>query len=156
MESLRDYLVFLNLYYQNMGQNASEERSQKYDQLIENHGREWVRKLKQNNHNQRLATIVQNTNEIKKMYETRTEIIQKKDPIFMDPLSDMGRAHFYAPHKNIKGYEIDTLWFNLFIIWIGAGILYYTLIFDVLRKLLRSLEVFLSGLSAFTNRNKNT
>ena len=88
------------------------------------------------------------------MYETETEILQKKDPIFMDPLSDVGRAHFYAPYKNIKGFHINTFTFNLIIIWLGAAILYYTLVFDILRKLLQIIDSFLSGLSAFSQQNR--
>ena len=154
VESLKDYLVYLNLYYLDLGKQASEKRSARYDQLIEQHGRDWIRTLKQNHHNQRLATIVRNTNEVKKMHETPNEIIQKKDPIFMDPLSDVGRAHFYAPYKNIKGYHINTFAFNLAIIWIGIAILYYFLVFNVLRKFLHLLDQFLSGLSAFSHRPK--
>ena len=153
IESLKDYLVYLNLYYVNLGKEASNNRNALYEQLIEAHGRDWVRKLKQDNHNQRLTSIVQNTNEVKKMYETKNEILQKKDPIFMDPLSDIGRAHFYAPYKNIKGFHIDTFTFNLIIIWIAAAILYYTLVFDVLRKLLHTIDRFLSGLSSFSQQN---
>ena len=153
-QALKDYLVYINLYYLNLGKEASNNRSEVYDELIETHGREWVRKLKQNNHNQRLANILQSTNEVKKMYETETEILQKKDPIFMDPLSDVGRAHFYAPYKNIKGFHINTFTFNLIIIWIGAAILYYTLVFDILRKLLQVIDSFLSGLSAFSQQNR--
>ncbi|MFP4621111.1 MAG: ATP-binding cassette domain-containing protein [Bacteroidales bacterium] len=151
-ESLKDYLVYLNLYYVNLGKEFSGKRSNQYNKLIEAHGLEWVRKLKQENHNQRLASIVQNTNEVKKMYETSDEIIQKKDPVFMDPLSDVGKAHFYAPYKNLKGLHINTFAFNLIIIWIGVAVLYYALIFNVLKKLLHQLDIFLSGLTSFNQK----
>ncbi len=147
--SLQDYLTYIRLYYLNEGREASRQRSAKYDQLINKNGIEWVRRLKKNHHNQRLANILQNTNEVKKMHETDQEIIQKKDPIFMDPLSDMGRAHFYAPVKIIKGFSIDTFAFNLIIIWIGAAILYYTLVFSILRRLLQWIDGFISNLTAF-------
>jgi len=156
MESLKDYLVYINLHYVNLGKEASNSRNALYEQLIETHGRDWVRNLKQNNHNQRLASIVQNTNELKNMYETNDEILQKKDPIFMDPLSDIGRAHFYAPYKNIKGFHMNTFSFNLIIIWMAAAILYYTLVFNILRKLLHKVDIFLSGLTAFSLQDKGT
>jgi ABC-type multidrug transport system ATPase subunit len=147
--SLTDYLTYIRLHYLNEGREASRQRSQKYDRLIEEHGIEWVRNLKSSHHNQRLAEFLQNTNEVKKMYETDEEIIQKKDPIFMDPLSDMGRAHFYAPVKTIKGFRIDTFVFNLLIIWLGAGILYYTLVFNLLRKILEAIDSFVSDITSF-------
>lgn len=154
VESLKDYLVYINLYYLNMGKEASKNRTAVYEHLIEEHGREWVRDLKKNNHNQRLASILQNTNEVKKMHVTDTEIIQKMDPIFMAPLSQVGRAHFYAPYKNIRGYHIDTFIFNLIIIWIGATILYYTLVFDILRKFLRVTDYLLLKIKTFYQHSK--
>jgi hypothetical protein len=68
----------------------------------------------------------------------------------MDPLSEWGRAHFYAPVKIIKGYEIDTFWFNVVMIWIGTAILYYILVFNLLKKFLSWIDRYLSGLSHFT------
>ena len=147
--SLQDYLTYIRLHFLNEGREASRQRSQKYDRLIQTHGIEWVRKLKSDHHNQRLAEFLKNTNEVKKMYETQEEIIQKKDPIFKEPRSDMGRAHFYAPVKIIKGYAIDTYIFNLIIIWIGAAILYYTLVFNLLRRILQWIDSFVTSITAF-------
>ncbi|HKL37852.1 MAG TPA: ABC transporter permease, partial [Bacteroidales bacterium] len=154
MQSLQDYLTYIRLHFLNIGRRASSQRSQKYDRLIEQHGIEWVRNLKQNHHNQRLAEFLQNTNEVKKSYETDEEIIQKKDPIFMDPRSNLGRAHFYAPVKIIRGYAINTYLFNLIIIWIGAGILYYTLIFNLLRRILQWIDAFVNGVTSFNPNPK--
>jgi len=147
--ALQDYLTYIRLHFLNLGRDASRQRSQEYDQLIQQHGIDWVRNLKSNHHNQRLSEFLQSTNEVRKMYETDQEIIQKKDPIFMDPRSDMGRAHFYAPVKIIKGFAIDTFFFNLMIIWVGAAILYYTLVFNLLRRLLQWVDSFVSGITSF-------
>ena len=154
MQSLQDYLTYIRLHFLNEGREASRQRSMEYDRLIEKNGIEWVRNLKQNHHNQRLAEFLQNTNEVKKMYETDEEIIQKKDPIFMDPRSDMGRAHFYAPVKIIQGYAIDTYLFNLVIIWIGAAILYYTLVFSLLRRILQGIDSFVGNMTSFNPNPK--
>ncbi|MBS3806695.1 MAG: ATP-binding cassette domain-containing protein [Bacteroidales bacterium] len=147
--ALKDYLTYIRLHFLNLGREASRQRSREYDQMIQEHGIDWVRNLKSNHHNQRLAELLQNTNEVKKMYETDQEIIQKKDPIFMDPRSDMGLAHFYAPVKIIKGFAIDTHLFNLIIIWVGAAILYYLLVFNMLRRLLQWVDSFFSGITSF-------
>jgi len=149
-EELKNYLVYIKLHYLKIGKRASTEKREIHDSLVETHGREWIRELKQENHNQRLAEIVTNSHEVKSIYETTDELIQKKDPIFMEPPSDWGRAHFYAPVKIVKGYKIDTLWFNLAMIWIGTAVLYYMLVFNLLKKLLSFIDRYLSKLSHFT------
>jgi chaperonin cofactor prefoldin len=154
IEELQDYLIYLKLHFLNIGQRASKQKRVVYDSLIQNNSRDWIRELKQNNHNQRLSDIVTNSNEVNKIYEAKDELIQKKDPIYKEPRSDFGRAHFYAPVKVLQGYKIDTFWFNFVAIWIGIGILYYTLSFNLLRKLLSSIDRFISGLSHFAGNNR--
>jgi ABC-type multidrug transport system ATPase subunit len=149
-EELNDYLVYIKLHYLRMGKDASDEKNETQQKLIDQNSREWLRKLKNDHYNQRLAEIVKSSIEVQNIYETDDELIQKKDPIFMDPLSEWGRAHFYAPVKIIKGYEIDTFWFNLVIIWVGIALLYYVLVFNLLKKFLSWIDRYLSGLSHFT------
>jgi hypothetical protein len=52
----------------------------------------------------------------------------------MEPTSHFGRAHFYAPVKIIGSRIIDTLSFNVIVLWIMSVLLYFTLYFDVIRK----------------------
>lgn len=153
-EELQDYLIYLKLHFLETGKRASEEKRRISDSLIQENDREWIRELKRNNHNQRLADIVQNSNEVRKMYEAEDEIIQKKDPVFMEPRSIWGRAHFYAPVKVFLGLKVDTFWFNFITIWIGIGILYYALAFSLLRKLLGFIDRFISGISHFSENNE--
>jgi len=40
----------------------------------------------------------------------------------------------YAPNKQIGRFEIDTLWYNVFAIWLYTLVLYLTLRTDLLRK----------------------
>jgi hypothetical protein len=54
----------------------------------------------------------------------------------MKPYSKFGRAHFYAPYKLIGTIRVDTLWFNMMIMWLATFGLYILLYFNVLRKLL--------------------
>ncbi len=103
--------------------------------LIEKFGsREAVFKLKQNNHNKKLEEILRNKAEFDAIKEEDNELIQINDPIFKMPESHNGRAHFYAPFKQIGNMTFDTVWFNIFIIWFTTLIIYLTLIFDIFRK----------------------
>ncbi len=98
--------------------------------------------FKQKYYNEALATQVQKKNELKQIEFTGKRFIQKRHPIYQEPLSKMGRAHFYAPVKLMFGYPIPTLYFNILIIWLSSIICYITLYFDLLRKILYTVERF--------------
>ena len=58
----------------------------------------------------------------------------------MKPTSKVGRAHFYAADKKLGNIIIDTFWFNILVIWLVSGLLYFTLIYDVVRIMVTWLE----------------
>jgi hypothetical protein len=58
----------------------------------------------------------------------------------MKPTSKYGRAHFYAPYKLVGNFKIDTYWFNLLVLWLEVAGLYIALYFNLLSKLINSLE----------------
>lgn len=68
--------------------------------------------------NKALSDLVLNTSSVQQSKIVENEIVQLKDPGYMDPLSNCGRAHFYAPLKKLGLLKIDTLWYNVSIIWI--------------------------------------
>ena len=78
--------------------------------------------------------MVLNKGNENKIIEGKGTLIRKKDPIFMDPVSHDGRAHFYAPVKFIGPWQLDTFWFNFAVIWLMSLMLYLTLVHDTLRK----------------------
>jgi hypothetical protein len=63
-------------------------------------------------------------------------LIQRTDPIFLDPDNNFGRAHFFAPQKKLFGNLYQTFWFNLCVIWSMSLFMMITLYFDLLKKLL--------------------
>jgi hypothetical protein len=60
------------------------------------------------------------------------------DPIYKDPASNYGRAHFYAPIKKLGTLEIDTYWYNIMVMWFFCIVLYVMLLTDAIRKLIES------------------
>jgi len=58
-------------------------------------------KLKRNYSNESLEEFVTNSNEVERIVEYKGELIQKIDPIYLDPTSPFIKAHFYAPQKMI-------------------------------------------------------
>ena len=58
-------------------------------------GKDGLLQLKNSSHNKTLENLVTNRDEIEKIYEAEDELVQKKDPIFRTPDSNIGNAHFY-------------------------------------------------------------
>ncbi|MFC2152544.1 ATP-binding cassette domain-containing protein, partial [Bacteroidota bacterium] len=140
MEKTYQYLVRLDNILTEAEKDANERKDTKYQQMIGELGQEGFVEFKQRYYNKKLADIVLNRNEISKVYQTNKRLVQKKDPIFMEPTSNFGRAHFYAPIKIVNDVKIDTLWFNIVMMWLITGILYLALLFDVLRKGLKYMQ----------------
>lgn len=67
-------------------------------------------------------------------------IVRKKQPVYNIPDNHWGRAHFYAPYKRFGDITMPTIWFNCIVIWIVSAILYFTLYFDLLRRLISYIE----------------
>ena len=99
-------------------------------------------KLKQDNYNDALARIVLNSNEFRTVEITDKAIVPLRNQIFMPPGSKWGRAHLYASEKIFAGITVPTIWFNTIVLWLSSLILYITLYYDVLRKIINYFETF--------------
>jgi len=122
----------------------SKELSFRQDSLIklitnkigENH----LIKLRADNYNENLANVVLNRLATNKIYDADDRLIQKADPIFMAPGSRYGRAHFFAPYKQIGSLKIETMIFNMIVIWFMIFLLFVSLYYNVLKRFVRFLE----------------
>jgi ABC-type multidrug transport system ATPase subunit len=103
-------------------------------------GSEEFIKLKNNYYNKRLEFVVMDRDRIDQSIETQKKIIQKYEPGFMKPISKYGRAQFYAPYKQVGNLPIDTFWFNILVLWFVTLVLYITLYFNLLQKIVMYLE----------------
>jgi hypothetical protein len=118
--------------------------SKKKDDLIKSiqekkSGKEVYLKFFDNYYNDCLADIVKKTSAKNKIIREEDHLIQNCEPIFLNPSSGKAfslRAHFFAPVKYIFNMPIDTLLFNLIIIWLMIVFFYVTLYFDVLKKII--------------------
>jgi ABC transport system ATP-binding/permease protein len=140
IQGLKDYLENLNKYYVKLYNKANGLK----DQLISNlqktsEDREIFMKIKREHHNESLAELLKNSNEINRIIEYNGQLFQKIDPIFLDPGNKFLKAHFYAPRKQVFGTYFETFWVNIIVMWIMTIGLYFVLYFRLLRK---SLEFF--------------
>jgi ABC transport system ATP-binding/permease protein len=92
--------------------------------------------------NQRLDDIVLNQLTIndKAYFELRNRWVQKSTPVFMKPTSRMGRAHFFAPYKQLGNIKIDTIFFNVISMWIMTFLFFVALYYNLLKRFINYLE----------------
>ncbi len=153
MEYAYEYLYVLEKDLREEAKRATERKDERYNSMIEEMGQDEFIDLKQKHYNKKIADIVLNRNEINKIHQTNKRLVQKKDPIFMEPTSNIGRAHFYAPVKIVNDVKVDTVWYNILMMWLGSGLLYLALVFDLLRKGLKYLQA-LSMQKRMLNKSK--
>jgi len=140
VQNTKSYLDSLSRVYSSRLSAVTARRDIAYEKLRTRLGDDGVYQFKQAYHNENLADLVMNKGAENKIIAEKGKLIQKKDPIFMDPASHAGSAHFYAPVKIIGSWKIDTFWFNFFIIWLMSFVLYLTLLHDTLRKTIGFFE----------------
>ncbi|MFW5819656.1 MAG: ATP-binding cassette domain-containing protein [Bacteroidota bacterium] len=101
---------------------------------------EWIAELKRKHHNENLEELVTNKNEFERIVEYKGELIQKKDPIYLDPVNQLIKAHFYAPRKLVFGNYISTIWVNVSILWLFTITLFIALYYRVLKRFMDFIE----------------
>ncbi len=136
LEETTGYLIFIKQFFINLGAEAMQHKDYIYDSISKRIGSEKIIKFREDYYNNKLASMVTNKTEIQKTYEADDELVRKMDPIFTMPDNRFGRAQFYAPYKILNHQMVNTLWFNMVVIWLGAVFLYFTLVFNILRKVL--------------------
>jgi len=139
-DEMKSYLDSVKTVFNLLAKNASRQRDAKFNKLIETNGKDAVFAMKLTNYNKSLSDLVLNKMDMTKIIEYEGELIQKKDPIFLKPHSEIGRTQFYSSEKQLFGYVFDTFWFNISVIWLGVLLLYFALLGDWLRKLLNLIE----------------
>lgn len=138
---IRSYLKRLKEHLRQQMTEATRERTQLEKQHINQVGGiEAYTSLFNGYDNRKLADMLLNRSDMHPILEVDGKLIRKIEPVFMEPTSNVGRAHLYAPSKKIGGLKFDTLWFNVIFIWFTTLIFYLTLYFDVLRILISKFD----------------
>jgi hypothetical protein len=113
--------------------NADRHKDAKVNDLIRKWGgNESFVRMKKEYTNKRMEAMLYNRGQL--FVEWNNRMVRKTTPIFMEPVSRTGRAHFYAPVKKLGNLSLNTFWFNLIFIWITSLVFYMFLVFDLLRK----------------------
>ncbi|HRI80100.1 MAG TPA: ABC transporter permease, partial [Cyclobacteriaceae bacterium] len=142
----KEFLSILKQYYTNRSTSANKAREEKVDEIAARlGGRKEFENYRNAYQNEAIAAMVKNQDEAVRIIESKGRLIQKIYPIYKDPERDHlidFDAQFYLPSKHFLRATIDTLYFNLSVIWSMSVLLYIMLYFDVFRKIIGGLENF--------------
>lgn len=135
--SLKDFLEKIRQHYNDYENKYRAKEGEQTQKLIKQLGSDNFVKLKENYTNESLNQLMQNNDFGDKCLEQGGRLIQRIDPVYLDPTeSNLGAAHFYAPTKRFLGSLYSTYWFNICIIWLMSLSLMVMLYFEVFKKVL--------------------
>lgn len=147
IQETKDYFNQLNKLYVKRYNAASRKKDSIINSMQKTpEEREAFKLSKKFHYNEQLAEFARNSNELERIIEYENELIQKIDPIFQDPEHNFIKAHFYAPRKAVFGKYFDTFWVNVAVIWTMTLLLYLSLYFKALKRLLDFFEILSSKL----------
>lgn len=93
--------------------------------------------------NEAITELVRNTIEMNRVIEKDGQLVQKIFPIYKTPAPDHlvdFNAQFYMPAKHFLGHDIDTLFFNMLVIWGMTLLLLMALQYELLRRVVDGLS----------------
>jgi ABC-type multidrug transport system ATPase subunit/uncharacterized tellurite resistance protein B-like protein len=155
LHNVKAYLNKVNRYYiklYNKANQLKDEIIQSYQATPE--GRTEFMALKAQHYNEDLADLVKNSNEINRIVKYRGQLIQKMDPIFLDPSRPFIKAHFYAPQKRLFGNFYDTYNVNVGVLWAMTLITFILVYFRILHHALQFFSNYKRPASLSLSRSK--
>ncbi|MGE5429283.1 MAG: ATP-binding cassette domain-containing protein, partial [Methylococcaceae bacterium] len=135
-ELAKMHLNNLKEFYNKQYLKVKSEKDQLINRLDKEKGDQFLWDQKMKFHNKSLEVLVTNSDAKQFYRETPHGYMQKIAPIYKDPDFNYGRAHFLASQKNLMGHFVNTLTFNVAIIWLMSTFLYISLYYNWLRKML--------------------
>jgi hypothetical protein len=151
VKSALEYIESIRRYYIRKYNVANSQRDNLVTKL-ESENNTVFRELKNNYFNLSLEESVTAENDTQKTIDYNGELVQKLDPIYMDPEGKFIKAHFYSPTKQVFGWYADTYIINVLVIMCMTLFLYLVLYFRILKKLLSSGERLIGKKTKGTDR----
>jgi ABC-type multidrug transport system ATPase subunit len=105
-------------------------------------GTDAVFSLRRTYHNSAIEDLVLNKSELEKITTDGNKLIRKYNQVYAIPSATNGRAHMFAPIKRIGKLNIETLWFNVLVLWLMSFIFYLALLTNLFRAINMYLERF--------------
>ncbi len=125
LDDLDAVLNTLTTHYRNTYKSAEREKEALIASMTATPAlRKSYFELLDHQRNESLADHVTNKNDVNVIAESGGELVQKSDPIYVEPREGgFFAAHFYAPVKRIFGDSVQTPWANIGFIWVMTALL---------------------------------
>jgi hypothetical protein len=140
-ESIK-YLDELLVHYRTGFNKANKKKDDWLTQNLESDKVKFNR-IKDDYFNEMVSRDVRKELDKNKILRQRNHLVQVVDPIYQipEPPHKLAfRTHFFAPSKHFAGKYIETLWFNIIIVWILTTLMYIILYFDLIKKTMQILS----------------
>jgi len=144
INELKEYLVKVKDHYSQKYEKAVKSKDEWMSGFQENDLRKAEYQLLLSNYqNSKIEDLLKNAgSDLDEIVESDGKLIATGDPIYRDgPKDHFIRSHFFSPTKNVFGNLYSTYWVNIGVIWAMSFLLWFTLYFDVLRKILNLFAV---------------
>jgi ABC-type multidrug transport system ATPase subunit len=133
-----DYISKLEKYYTAIYGKMNARKEKIINYLDQNYPGEY-NKSRQRYHNEAVSDIVRKIYEKNKIIAYKDKLIQQTEPIYERPWIKHPfdfRSQFYSPTKHFAGKDINTFWFNMWVVWLMTLFSYVTLYYDVLKRIM--------------------
>jgi ABC transport system ATP-binding/permease protein len=138
-----EFLETLKKFYINRYNKADQQKDNKTSGLTNTTEKEKsFENFRKSYQNEAITELVRNTMETNRIIEKDGKLIQKIYPIYKDPDPDHivdFDAQFYMPAKHFLNRNIDTLYFNIGVIWSMTLVLALALYWEILRKVIDAM-----------------
>jgi hypothetical protein len=134
-----EYLEYLEFYFSALMVRAKNDIALLEQQLKDSLGTDYLSRIKKAHYNYAVADKVTKENMSEPIKYFKGIPLQTNYPIYQFPRSDLGRAQMFLPEKQFSGERVDTIEFNISIIWMINLILYILLIINI-RSTKRSFQ----------------
>lgn len=129
IDTIKRFFSALSEKIHNKNTSINILKDNHFDSLIQVTGnKDYVYNLKRKYHNRSIEDLVLNKRELIKISREKSRLIRKYNTGHAVPTSITGRAHLFAPVKRLGKMTIDTLWFNLGVLWFMSVLLYSALL----------------------------
>lgn len=135
---LRSTLDELREFYIEKFNKANEAKEAKISKMTSGkNGESEFLFMKNRYENESLEEMVRNSNQVERLVITDKKIIQRFEPVFHnDPHENFSDSPMFSFSKNVFGNKTGTLIVNMVVIWLMSLALYFTLQFDIFRKVI--------------------
>jgi len=129
-DSTTNFLNNVKNVFNTRSNDITSLKDARFLELVDQFGKEEMIEVKKQFFNEKLSDFVLDKMQFDMLILYKNEVIRKKDPIYKDTDSAIGRAHFYAAEKYIGNYVFETYVFNMIVLWLFSVFLFITLYFD--------------------------